>query len=114
MAKSRKIKLRPAQHQAKQPGRQTRMKPKPESIDIHYQGRDQLKNKVAIITGGDSGIGRAVAYAFAIEGAKVVITYLDEHKDAQITKETIERLGGECLAIAGDIAYPDFCLKVVK
>ncbi len=112
--KNKKTKQRPAQHQTVQPGRQSKMTPRPKSIDGDYQGSDQLKNKVAIITGGDSGIGRAVAYAFALEGAKVVITYLNEHKDAKATQEAIESIGGECLAIAGDIAQPDFCQKVIK
>lgn len=112
--KNKKTPQRPAQHQTTQPGRQSKMTPKPKSIDGDYQGSNQLKNKVAIITGGDSGIGRAVAYAFALEGAKVVITYLNEHKDAKATQEAIEAVGGECLAISGDIAQPGFCQKVIK
>lgn len=75
---------------------------------------DRLQNKVAVITGGDSGIGRAIAVAYAKEGADVVIVYLDEHRDAAVTKEHVERYGRRCLLIAGDIGYESVCQAVVK
>lgn len=114
MPKNSKKRVRPAQHQKKQPGHQSKMRPCPESIDPYYQGSSKLKNKVAIITGGDSGIGRAVAYAFAMEGADIVITYLNEHLDAKITKAKIEEIGQQCLIIPGDVSKPEFCKKAIK
>ena len=104
----------PPQHQDKQPGMEYLMTPKPIFNNPYYRGSGKLMNKVAIITGGDSGIGRAVAVGFVKEGAKVVIAYYDEHKDAEYTKDFIERIGGECLLIAGDIKDPDFSDKIVK
>lgn len=82
----------PAQTQAKQPGKQTQMDPEPISMREGYRGSDKLKGKVAVISGGDSGIGRAVALHFAAEGAKVAIVYLNETKDAEKTKELVESL----------------------
>ena len=76
-------KLQPAQHQRRQPGREHTMKPRPKAEDEKHRASGKLQNKVAIITGGDSGIGRAVAIAFAKEGADVTVVYLEEHKDAQ-------------------------------
>jgi hypothetical protein len=94
MAKEiKKSKQRPKQHQKKQPGLEYKMEPLPKSIDSDYKSAEKLKNKVAIITGGDSGIGRAVAFAFALEGADVVISYFNEHKDAKLTQKIIEALG---------------------
>lgn len=87
--KELKTPQRPPQHQRKQPGIESKMKPLPEFIDPDYKGSDKLLNKIAIITGGDSGIGRAVALAFAQEGSDIVISYFDEHEDAQKTKEMI-------------------------
>lgn len=106
-------KVRPAQHQLQQPGLQTEMKPKPKS-EKSAKGSNKLKNKVAIITGGDSGIGRAVAIAFAKEGAHCVIVYLNEEDDAQETKRQVEEEGRECLLIAGDITDEEFCLRAVN
>lgn len=100
--------------QNKQPGLQSKMNPKPKTIDQSYLGSGKLKNKVAIITGGDSGIGRAVAVLFAKEGADVVITYLNEHKDAKKTCQMIEDLGQSSLAISGDIGNVKFCQQVIK
>lgn len=104
---------RPPQTQAKQPGIESKMVPFPKFEDPDYQGSNKLLDKVAIITGGDSGIGRAVAVAFAIEGADVVITYLNEHEDAAYTKKIVESKDRKCLSIAGDISDSSFCLLVV-
>lgn len=103
----------PEQHQTRQPGLETEMEPKPESTVEEYKGSGKLKSKVAIITGGDSGIGRAVAVAFAKEGADIVIVYLNEHGDANDTKSEIEQCGKKCLLIAGDVGEEEFCADVV-
>lgn len=103
----------PPQHQNQQPGIESQMNPRPISINEHYLASSKLKNKVALISGGDSGIGRAVALAFAREGASLVITYLSEHADAAETKLAIEQLGQNCLTIAGDIGNEPFCQQVV-
>lgn len=84
----REKKLQPAQHQQRQPGREHKMKPRPRSDNDKYRGSGKLQDKVAIITGGDSGIGRAVAIAFAKEGADISIVYLEEEKDAN--KQNVE------------------------
>lgn len=89
------------------------MNPLPEFDDKSYVGSGKLLNKVAIITGGDSGIGRAVAIAFAKEGANIVITYLNEHTDAERTKKQIEQLGKICTVYAGDIGSELFCQEIV-
>lgn len=104
----------PMQEQDIQPGMEYVMEPKPIFDNKNYKAAGKLKDKVVIITGGDSGIGRAVAVSFIKEGAKVVIVYLNEHKDANDTKEYIEKLGGECKLIAGDLKNPDFCQYVVN
>ncbi|WP_110114538.1 SDR family oxidoreductase [Bacillus sp. CGMCC 1.16541] len=104
----------PPQHQTKQPGIESEMTPKPTSMSNTYKGSGKLANKVAIITGGDSGIGRAVAYHYAVEGANVVLTYLDEHGDAEETKQQVESLGAQCLLLSGDIGDEAFCQEVVK
>src|SRR5690606_718724 len=80
----------------------------------YQKGTGKLDGKVAIITGGDSGIGRAVAIAFAKEGARVAVLYLNEHKDARETKKLVEEEGGECLLIAGDVGQESFCRKAVR
>src|SRR5687768_8188040 len=113
-SKSPKKVIRPAQHQSHQPGDESKMTPLPESLDSDYLASGKLKDKVAIITGGDSGIGRAIAFLYALEGANVVISYLDEHEDAELTKKTIESVGRSCLILSGDIADPQFCEKIVK
>lgn len=104
-----------AQTQSKQPGLESLMDPKPIFEHPNYnQSSKRLNQKVAIITGGDSGIGRAVAIAYAKEGAKVVIVYYDEVQDAQETKQIIESYQGECLLIQGDIADPKFADAIVS
>lgn len=106
--------LAPEQSQSVQPGMEYLMFPSPIFDNPNYQGSNKLKGKVAIITGGDSGLGRAAAIAFIKEGAKVVIPYYNEHKDANYTKEYIEKLGGECLLLAGDITDKQFCKDIVR
>ncbi|MTE26463.1 SDR family oxidoreductase [Winogradskyella ouciana] len=103
----------PEQEQ-KQPGKERKMRPEPEVIRASYKGSDKLKNKVALITGGDSGIGRSAAVHFAKEGARVAIVYLSEDKDAQATQKMIEDEGRECLLIKGDLKDEDFCKEAVR
>ncbi|WP_378954675.1 SDR family oxidoreductase [Pelosinus sp. sgz500959] len=103
----------PPQHQNQQPGIESQMNPHPISINEHYRASGKLQNKVALISGGDSGIGRAVALAFAQEGASLVLTYLNEHDDATKTKKDVEQFGQDCLLIAGDIGDETFCQQVV-
>ncbi|MFC4024492.1 SDR family oxidoreductase [Oceanobacillus longus] len=103
----------PAQVQNKQPGIETKMNPEPKYIRKNYKGSEKLKNKVAIITGGDSGIGRSVSIHFAKEGADIAIIYLDEHEDAQDTKRLVENEDRKCLLINGDIGNQSFCEAAV-
>jgi len=103
----------PPQQQQQQPGIESQMNPLPISIADNYLACGKLNNKVALISGGDSGIGRAVALAFAREGAKIVITYLNEHDDAAATRQRVEQSGQSCLTIAGDIGSEAFCQQVV-
>jgi NAD(P)-dependent dehydrogenase (short-subunit alcohol dehydrogenase family) len=110
----RKNKLQPLQHQRQQPGREHKMKPPPQAEDEKHRGSGKLQNKVAIITGGDSGIGRAVAIAFAKEGADVSVVYLEEKKDANETKRLVEEHGRKCLLIEGDVGQEQFCRKAVE
>lgn len=102
------------QSQNVQPDMEYLMKPRPIFDNPNYKGSGKLKDKVAIITGGDSGLGRAAAIAFVKEGAKVVIPYLNEERDDQETKSYIEKLGGQCLLLAGDITNKNFCKKIVN
>lgn len=102
------------QHQDTQPGLEALMNPKPTSEKPDYKGCEKLLNKVAIITGGDSGIGKAIALAFASEGADIVIVYLNEEVDAKETKSMIEKKGRSCLTIAGDLGDESFCQKVIN
>ncbi|SOD41426.1 SDR family oxidoreductase [Nitrosovibrio sp. Nv4] len=104
----------PEQHQTQQPGLETEMEPQPDSTVEGYKGSGKLKSKVAIITGGDSGIGRAVAVAFAKEGADIIVAYFNEHEDANDTKKEIEQCGRKCLLIAGDVGDEKFCNEVVQ
>jgi NAD(P)-dependent dehydrogenase (short-subunit alcohol dehydrogenase family) len=90
------------------------MRPKPQYDRDDYWTNRKLRDKVALITGGDSGIGRSVAVLYAKEGAKVAIVYLNEHEDAQETKRLVEERGGKCLLIAGDISSEKFCQEAVQ
>lgn len=100
--------------QDRQPGIEAEMNPAPEYIKDSYKPADKLKGKVALITGGDSGIGRAVSVHFAEEGADIAIVYLDEDQDAGFTKTHVEAAGRKCLLIKGDIKDPAFCKEAVK
>ncbi|WP_338781015.1 SDR family oxidoreductase [Metabacillus sp. FJAT-52054] len=104
----------PAQEQDVQPGQETLMNPAPKFAGDFYKGSGKLEGKTAIITGGDSGIGRAVAVFFAREGADVTIAYLNEHDDASETKRLVEKEGRSCFIIAGDIGDEGFCKQVVR
>ncbi|MGN7358012.1 SDR family oxidoreductase [Paenibacillus sp. SAF-054] len=104
----------PPQHQSRQPGMEYLMVPRPISENPAYQGSGKLRGKIALITGGDSGIGRAVAFAFAKEGADIVIAYLDEHQDAMETKQRIEQLGRRCLALAIDLRADEAPGEVIR
>jgi NAD(P)-dependent dehydrogenase (short-subunit alcohol dehydrogenase family) len=104
----------PAQEQNKQPGIEKDMNPLPDAENPQYKGSNKLQGKNAIITGGDSGIGRSVSIAFAKEGANVAIIYLNEDNDALETKQLVEEEGGRCLLIAGDIGDEQFCQEAVQ
>lgn len=104
----------PPQHQNRQPGVETEMDPRPAAIDPNYQAGGKLAGKTAIITGGDSGIGKAVAVYFAKEGADVAIAYLEEHEDAAETQKLIEAEGRRCLLFSGDIGNEDHCKEIVS
>lgn len=106
--------MAPEQSQADQPGMEYLMTPRPIFDNPNYKGSGKLNGKVAIITGADSGLGKAAAIAFVKEGAKVVIAYYDEHKDANDTKDYIKCLGGECLLLSGDITDHKFCKYIVE
>ncbi len=102
----------PAQEQSL-PGDEYKMQPEPEIIRKNYRGSEKLKGKTALITGGDSGIGRSVAVHYAKEGANVAIVYLEENEDAQETKKMVENAGGKCLIIRGDLKNEKFCEEIV-
>lgn len=104
----------PPQHQDQQPGLESEMTPRPVADDPKYRGSGKLRGKVALITGGDSGIGRAVAIAYAREGADVCLMYLNEHSDAEETKRLVDQEGGRCVLIAGDIGDERFCQKAIE
>ena len=104
----------PPQTQAHQPGRESEMQPRPASAMEGWKPSGKLAGLAAIVTGGDSGIGRAVAIGFAKEGADVAILYRDEEEDAADTRRRIEAEGRKCLAIAGDVGDPGFCQQAVK
>ena len=108
---SKEKKLRKPQTQRK-PGQEHRMKPDPVT-ETSYPGTGKLSGKVALITGGDSGIGSAVAALFAKEGASIAISYLSEHKDAEVTKNIVKKYG-ECITIPGDISNEEHCRDLVK
>jgi len=104
---------RPVQRQNRQPGIEAKMRPLPESDRAETTGTGKLAGQVALITGGDSGIGRAVAIAFAKEKADVAIIYLDEHEDARESERLVREQGRECLLIAGDIGREAVCQRAV-
>lgn len=104
----------PPQHQDSQPGFEYLMSPPPISAPFGDVGRRRLEGRTAVITGGNSGIGRAIAYAFAVEGAQVLIAYLDEHQDAKKTKRIIEEIGGHCELSAGDLGRPEVAAIVAE
>lgn len=104
----------PPQEQPRQPGQQSMMDPPPRSGEHRYLAAGKLKGKVAIITGGDSGIGRAVALAFAKEGADLVVCYYDEHEDAEETRRLVEAEGRRCTLMCGDIGDEAHCDAIVK
>ncbi len=103
-----------AQTQGQQPGLQHEMQPEPLSIRDSYRGSGRLHDRVAIVTGGDSGIGRAVVLHFVREGARVAVAYLNEDKDALDTARMVEEEGGECLLFSGDLGDPATCARLVK
>jgi NAD(P)-dependent dehydrogenase (short-subunit alcohol dehydrogenase family) len=103
----------PAQQQ-EPPGVQSLMNPVPDCGEESYVGNGRLTGKVAVITGGDSGIGRAVAIAYAREGADVVISYLSEHDDAKDTAHLVERAGRKAVLIAGDVSRPEHCRTIIE
>lgn len=104
----------PPQRQPHQPGLEYLMVPRPIYDNPSYRGGEKLLDRVAIITGGDSGIGRAVGVAFAKEGADIVIVYLNEHPDAEETRSAIEHHGRRCILIAGDLRHESFASRVVR
>jgi NAD(P)-dependent dehydrogenase (short-subunit alcohol dehydrogenase family) len=104
----------PPQHQERQPGIEAEMQPRPRYQHPEHRPCNMLQNRVVLITGGDSGIGRATAIAAAREGAKIAFTYLDEEQDARETKHLVEQAGQPCLTFAGDIGDRKFCDKVVN
>jgi NAD(P)-dependent dehydrogenase (short-subunit alcohol dehydrogenase family) len=111
--KGRATPPQPKQKQEQEPGLEYKMSPRPESEPPDSRGAGKLDGKVALISGGDSGIGRAVAIAFAREGADVAILYLNEHKDAKETVRLVEKENRQCIAIAGDIGQEKFCKDAV-
>jgi NAD(P)-dependent dehydrogenase (short-subunit alcohol dehydrogenase family) len=104
---------KPPQTQSERPGIESKMTPRPRSEDRKYKPAGKLEGKVALITGGDSGIGRSVAIHFALEGADVVVVYLNEHDDAKETKQLVEEKGKKCLLLDGDVGSEEFCRRAV-
>lgn len=109
-----KTSTRPAQKQEERPGQEHKMEPRPKVSLPEYRGSGKLEGKVALITGGDSGIGRAVAVLFAREGANVAIAYLNEHDDAKETVRLVEKEGRPCLPLAGDVGSERHCAELVQ
>src|SRR5437870_9468521 len=107
-------KLQPPQHQERRSGREHKMKPRPRADNKTHRGNGKLREKVAVITDGDSGIGRAVAIAFAKEGADVSVVYLEEEKDANETRRLVEKEERKCLLISGDIGQEKFGQRAVE
>src|SRR5438270_421878 len=113
MSEKKELSSRPRQHQNRQPGHESEMQPRPRARDGGQHCSQKLEGKVALITGGDSGIGRAVAVAFAQEGADVAIVYLNEHEDAKETQAMVEATGRRCVLISGDVGEEAFCQRAV-
>jgi NAD(P)-dependent dehydrogenase (short-subunit alcohol dehydrogenase family) len=113
-SRARKPRSVPAQKQRRQPGSEAAMTPRPKAEAPGYRGSGKLEGAVALITGGDSGIGRAVGIAFAREGADVAFVYLDEHEDARETLRLLRKEGARCLAMAGDVGDERFCREAVR
>ena len=113
-ASKRSRRVNPPQVQKRQPGRQSKMHPEPVTIRDDYRGSGKLEGRVALVTGGDSGIGRAVAVHFAREGADVAIAYLSEDRDAEETRDLVEAEGRSCLIAKGDLRREAHCRKVVE
>src|SRR3954464_7894181 len=114
VTKKKKV-IHPGQHQNRQPGIEWKMHPRPVFFDKEYYKEKKLEDKVAIITGGDSGIGRAVATGFAYHGAHVIIFYLNENADAKETKQFIEEeTGGSCTIKRCDVSNEKNCIKAIK
>jgi NAD(P)-dependent dehydrogenase (short-subunit alcohol dehydrogenase family) len=105
--------IEPMVHEDRLPGHESELEPKPD-WEPRYKGSDRLKGKVALITGADSGIGRATAALFAREGADIAIVYLCEHDDAAKSKQIVEKEGRRAITIAGDVGSKDFCEAAVK
>src|SRR3982751_232712 len=105
--------MEPMVHEDQLPGHESELEPKPH-WQPRFKGSDRLKGKVALITGADSGIGRAVAALFAREGADIAILYLCEHDDAAKTRQIVEQEGRRAITIAGDIGSKHFCEEAVK
>ncbi len=103
-----------AEQQQPIPGHSAKMDPQPDYGEATYRGADKLKDKKTLITGADSGIGRAVALAFAREGADVVVSYLNEEEDAKETKRLVEEAGRKCVLAPGDVSSADHCRKLVQ
>ena len=109
-----KKKTLPAQKQTTKPGREHQMTPRPKAEDPQHRGSGKLDGKVALITGGDSGIGRAVAVAFAKEGAHVAINYLEEERDAKETQRMVQEHGRKCMLLPGDVGDEKLCRRIVE
>lgn len=103
----------PAQKQ-QPPGSEQQMDPKPDHGEKSYRGSGRLEGKIAVITGGDSGIGKAVSIAFAREGADVLVSYLDEHDDAKETEHWVRQAGRRCVLVPGDLSQPEHCRAVIQ
>lgn len=112
--RKKKATARPPQHQAQRPGKEAKMAPRPQVVRADYRGSGKLGGKVGLISGGDSGIGRAVAVLFAREGADVAVTYLNEHDDAKETQRLVEAEGRRCVLYPGDVGDEHICQRIVE